>query len=71
MYDSEMLVSVITPSYNSIKTVEACLISIKNQTYNNYEVIIVDDFSSDNSADYIESILPDDRFKLKCRCRRS
>jgi teichuronic acid biosynthesis glycosyltransferase TuaG len=57
-------VSVITPSYKSKKFILETLLSIKNQSYIDFEVIVVDDGSPDQSADYICSILPDDRFKL-------
>ena len=41
------LVSVVIPTYNSEKTLSKCLESIKNQTYETAEIIIVDNFSSD------------------------
>ncbi len=41
------LVSVVIPTYNSEKTLSKCLESIKNQTYETVEIIIVDNFSSD------------------------
>ena len=44
------LVSVIVPTKNSDKTLDECLLSIKNQTYNNIELIIVDNYSDDNTA---------------------
>lgn len=43
------LVSIIIPVYNSEKTIEKCLESIKNQTYNNIEVIVVDKYSKDET----------------------
>ena len=43
------LVSVIIPMYNAEKYIEETLVSLKNQTYENYEVIIVDNASTDNS----------------------
>jgi len=46
MKDSS-LVSVVIPTYNSEKTLAKCLESIKNQTYKNVEIIIVDNFSFD------------------------
>jgi glycosyltransferase involved in cell wall biosynthesis len=48
---NEPLVSVIIPTYNSASTLDACLHSIKNQTYGNIEVIVVDKFSSDTTVD--------------------
>jgi glycosyltransferase involved in cell wall biosynthesis len=45
------LVSVIIPTYNSEATIEACLKSIKKQTYKNIEVIIVDNFSTDRTVE--------------------
>lgn len=44
------LVSVIIPTYNSVSTLEKCLISIKNQTYKNVEIIVVDKFSTDDTT---------------------
>ena len=46
--------SVIIPNYNSEKWIKKCLDSILNQTYKNYEVIIIDDISTDNSLKIIE-----------------
>ncbi len=43
------LVSIIIPTKNSAKTLEDCLVSIKNQTYQNIEIIVVDNFSSDET----------------------
>jgi glycosyltransferase involved in cell wall biosynthesis len=54
------LVSVIIPTYNSEKTLAKCLESIKNQTYKNIEVIVVDRFSGDGTAklaeDYVSRV---------------
>ena len=58
------LVSIIIPSYKAKKFIQETLLSIKSQTFNDFEVLVVDDASPDNSADYIESILPDIRFNL-------
>ncbi len=51
---SEPLVSIVIPTYNSQKTLAECLESIKNQTYKNIEVIVVDNFSGDGTAKYAE-----------------
>ena len=45
------LVSVIIPTKNSSATLGACLESIKNQTYQNIELIVVDNFSTDNTQE--------------------
>lgn len=42
-------VSIIIPVYNSEKYIRKCLNSIRNQTYKNYEVIVLNDGSKDNS----------------------
>lgn len=48
---SKPLVSVIIPTRNSSRTLYDCLRSIKNQTYKNIEVIVADNYSSDNTED--------------------
>lgn len=47
------LVSIITPSYNSSKFIEECINSVIFQTYLDWEMIIIDDCSIDNSRDLI------------------
>jgi len=46
--------SIIVPNYNKGEYIEECLNSIFNQTYNNYEVIVIDDGSNDDSLDIIK-----------------
>ena len=48
-----MLVSVITPCYNSEKTIEKTFVCIENQTYKNIEYIIMDGGSKDKTMDII------------------
>lgn len=43
-------IAIIIPNYNYEHTIEKCLNSIAQQTYRNYEVIFVDDMSTDNSV---------------------
>lgn len=58
------LISIITPLYNSDKYIEACIISVINQTYKNWEMLIIDDASIDNSRIIIKKyMLIDKRIK--------
>ncbi len=58
------LVSVITPAYNSEKYIEETIKSVINQTYKNWEMIIVDDCSKDNTKEVINRYsMNDDRIK--------
>jgi glycosyltransferase involved in cell wall biosynthesis len=43
------IVSIIVPTHNSAQTLSKCLQSVKNQTYKSFEVIVVDDFSIDET----------------------
>ena len=59
------LVSIIVPVYNVEKTLKRCLESILNQTFNDFEIILVNDGSSDNSLSICENFLKiDKRIKL-------
>jgi len=46
-----MKVSIVIPAYNSEKTLEKCLKSIRDQTYGNIEIIVVDKFSKDRTVE--------------------
>jgi len=46
-------ISVVIPNYNSCKTIEKCLKAVLSSKYDCFEVIVVDDASSDNSIDII------------------
>lgn len=58
----EGLVSVIMPSYNTAQYIKESIQSVLNQTYTNWELIIVDDCSTDNT-DEVVSIINDSRIR--------
>jgi glycosyltransferase involved in cell wall biosynthesis len=58
-------VSIITPSYKSAKFISQTIDSVLIQSYQNWEMIIIDDFSPDNSNEVIEEYCKrDSRVKL-------
>ena len=50
------MVSVIIPVYNSEKTLPACVESLLNQTYKDYELILIDDGSTDHSSELCDEL---------------
>ena len=50
------LVSIGIPVYNVEPYIEKCLLSVLNQTYQNLEILVVDDFGTDNSMDVVEKV---------------
>ncbi len=66
--ESTPAISVIIPMYNAEKYIGECLDSILAQTFTDYEVIVVDDCSTDNSAKIVESYA--EKFKSKIRLER-
>ena len=55
------LVSIIIPCYNTEKFISKALTSIQNQSYQNIEVIIIDDGSTDNSVIICENFIQTDK----------
>ena len=58
---NKKLVSIIIPVYNCEKYLADCLDSVENQTYNNLEVIIINDGSKDNGIQIIEKYIKKNR----------
>ena len=54
------LVSIITPVYNCEALIEDTLKSVINQTYSEWEMLLVDDCSLDNSANIIKQYMEKD-----------
>jgi glycosyltransferase involved in cell wall biosynthesis len=52
---NELLFSVIMPTYNRAYIVRRAISSVLNQTHSNFELIIVDDGSTDNTAEVVDS----------------
>jgi len=55
---SKPIVSVIIPNWNGKNLLKTCLNSLKKQTLNNFEVMVVDNGSDDGSSDYIKRYFP-------------
>jgi glycosyltransferase involved in cell wall biosynthesis len=56
-------ISIIIPAYNRSDTIVYCIQSILNQTYQNFEIILVDDCSTDNTVELTEK-LNDSRIRI-------
>lgn len=54
-----MKFSIIIPTYNRAHLIEATIRSVMNSTYNNFEIIVIDDGSSDNTEEVVMPFLND------------
>ena len=54
-------ISVLVPIYNAEKYIEKCLDSIVNQTYENIEIVLIEDGSTDNSLEIIKEYSKQDK----------
>lgn len=61
--NNKPLISIITPIFNGEKYILETIHSVLNQTYTNWEMIIVDNKSTDNSIEVIKTVC-DDRIKI-------
>lgn len=60
----DALVSIITPVYNAEKFIRETIESVQNQTYTNWEMLLINDCSTDSSAEIIkEKAVEDSRIK--------
>lgn len=60
-------VGVVVPAHNSVKTVEKALRSIMKQSYDDFEVFVVDDHSTDKTVNIVKRICKEDkRIHLLC-----
>lgn len=50
-------ISIIIPTYNSEKTIEETIASIQQQSFTDYEIIVIDDGSQDNTIKVVKSIV--------------
>jgi alpha-1,3-rhamnosyltransferase len=64
MLNSQPLVSVIIPSYNHEAFIATCIRSVFSQDYLNFEVIVIDDGSTDNSREILAKLHQEYDFKL-------
>ena len=59
----EELVSIIIPVYNASRFITETINTVLNQTYTNWELILVDDISTDNSVEIINKIINENKDK--------
>lgn len=64
MYNSQPLISVILPFYNVAPYLYEAIESIRAQSFQNWECILIDDGSTDGSGAIAEEFLSDERFRL-------
>ncbi len=60
----EELVSIIVPTYNGENRIDKVIKNIKNQTYKNIELIIVNDASTDNTKEILKKYVKDTQIKV-------
>ena len=56
MAESEMQISVIVPVYNTKRFLPECIQGLLNQSYSQYEILLVDDGSTDGSGAYLDEL---------------
>jgi GT2 family glycosyltransferase len=61
--EGRLLVSVVIPSHNGLRLLQRCLQSLSQQSYERIEVIMVDNGSTDGSAEYVAQTFPEAKIK--------
>ena len=61
-----MKFKIVVPTYNTESWIQRCIVSILNQTFKDFECVIINDASTDKTKDRIEEIRPylDERFRI-------
>ena len=59
MSNSLAKVSIVIPHWNNVEVLSECLKSIRSSNYSDFEVIVVDNASTDNSVQYVKSNFPE------------
>ena len=65
------LVSIVTPAYNCINTIKKTYDSVLSQTFKDWEWIIVEDHSKDNSFDFIKEMTRNDKRVILLRTEKN
>ncbi|WP_141603966.1 teichuronic acid biosynthesis protein TuaG [Terrilactibacillus laevilacticus] len=58
---TQPLISIITPSFNAIRTIDETVDSVKKQTYQNWELVIIDDCSTDGTREKLKMMSASDK----------
>ena len=60
-----MKIKIVSTFWNCGQYIEDCILSVKNQTFKNFEMFLIDDMSQDDTVEKIKKIIKDDsRFHL-------
>ena len=60
LMDREGLISIIVPVYNVVQYLETCVRSVQHQTYASWELLLVDDASTDGSGELCDELAAGD-----------
>lgn len=71
LHPTSPIISIIMPVYNTEEFLRECLASITNQTFKDWELIAVDDFSTDGSREILEEFsINDERIRWLANCEK-